>query len=216
MQQLGLVVPAGAKASGILETLGYIVHGDRADLANSNVADVANSIINMLGTGITIIVILLSPPLAKKFGKKAVAVIGFALAGLGSLAFYFLSPTNVWGMAGLTALIAIAYAPTIPLIWAIYADVADYSEWKTGYRFTGIVFATIGFALKSGLAIGGASFFWIMQWFFNYDTKLPDAPEAIQGYRACSGLVVGILFAICTVLLTCYQLNKRTTIQMAD
>src|SRR5450756_3194649 len=65
VQQLGLVVPAGAKASGILATLGYIVHGDRADLANSNVADVANSIINMLGTGITIIVILLSPPLAK-------------------------------------------------------------------------------------------------------------------------------------------------------
>ena len=43
-----------------------------------------------------------------------------------------------------------AYAPTIPLIWAIFADVADYSEWKTGRRFTGMVFATIGFALKSG------------------------------------------------------------------
>ena len=89
-QALGLVVPAGAKASGILETLGYIVHGDRADLANSNVADVASSIINMLGTDTTIIVILLSPPLAKKFGKKAVAVTGFAFASLGSLAFYFL------------------------------------------------------------------------------------------------------------------------------
>ena len=107
VQQLGLVVPAGAKASGMMETLGYIVHGDRADLANSNVADVANSIINMLGTGITIIVILLSPPLAKKFGKKAVAITGFGLAGVGSLAFYFLSPTNVWGMVGLTAFIAV-------------------------------------------------------------------------------------------------------------
>jgi len=101
---------------------------------------VANSIINMLGTGITIIVILLSPPLAKKFGKKAVAVIGFALAGLGSLAFYFLSPTNVWGMVGLTALIAIAYAPTIPLILGdLTRTWRDYSEWKTGYRFTGMV-----------------------------------------------------------------------------
>ena len=188
VQQLGLVVPAGAHASGILETFGYIVHGDRADLANSNVADVANSIINMLGTAITIIVILLSPPLAKKFGKKAVAVVGFALAGLGSLAFYFLSPTNVWGMVGLTALIAIAYAPTIPMIWAIYADVADYSEWKTGHRFTGMVFATIGFGLKAGLALGSASFLWIMAGMFNYDTKL----------------------------LIAYQLNKKLTIQMAD
>jgi Na+/melibiose symporter-like transporter len=216
VKQLGLVAPSGTKASGILETLGYIVHGDRSNLASSNVADVANSLINMLGTGITIIVILLSPPLAKKFGKKAVATVGFGLAGLGSLAFYFLSPTNIWGMAALTALIAIFYAPTIPLIWAIYADVADYSEWKTGHRFTGMVFASIGFGLKAGLALGSASFLWLMAGLFHYNTKLPDAPAAVHGYRVCSGLVVGILFAICTVLLMIYQLNKRVTIQMAD
>jgi glycoside/pentoside/hexuronide:cation symporter, GPH family len=216
VSQLGLVVPEGAKASGLLETLGYVVHGNRDSLANSNVADVANSIINMLGTGITIIVILLSPPLAKRFGKKAVAVVGFAFASLGSFAFYFLSPTNIWGMVLLTAFTAICYAPTIPLIWAIYADVADYSEWKTGHRFTGMVFATIGFALKSGLALGSASFLWIMSGLFNYDTKLPDAPDAIQGFRVCSGLLVGAMFAICTVLLIAYQLNKKTTIQMAD
>jgi GPH family glycoside/pentoside/hexuronide:cation symporter len=217
VQKLGLVSAAGVPATGgLMETLGYIVHGDRADVASSNVADVANSLINMLGTGITIIVILLSPPLAKKFGKKAVAVTGFGLASIGSLAFYFLSPTNVWGMVGLTALIAIAYAPTIPLIWAIYADVADYSEWKTGHRFTGMVFASIGFGLKSGLALGSASFLWIMAGIFNYNTKLPDAAQAVQGYRACSGIVVGVLFAICTALLLAYQINKKMTIEMAD
>jgi len=94
--------------------------------------------------------------------------------------------------------------------------VADYSEWKTGHRFTGMVFATIGFALKAGLALGSASFLWIMAGFFNYDTKLPDAPHAIYGYRVCSGIVVGIIFAICAILLICYPLNKRLTIQMAD
>ena len=216
VQKLGLVVPAGAKASGLLETLGYVVHGDRSDLANSNVADVAYSIINMLGTAITIIVILLSPPLAKKFGKKAVAVTGFSLASIGSLAFYSLSPTDVRGMVALTAFVAIVYAPTIALIWAIYADVADYSEWKTGRRFTGMVFATIGFALKSGLALGSASFLWIMKYGFGYDTKLPDVPQAIQGFRACSGIVVGLLFAVCTVLLIAYPITKQLTIQMAD
>jgi len=216
VQKLGLVAPAGAQASGILETLGYIVHGDRADLAGSNVADVANSLINMLGTGVTIIVILLSPRLARTFGKKAVATIGFGLASLGSLAFYFLSPANVWGMAGLTVLIAVFYAPTIPLIWAIYADVADYSEWKTGHRFTGMVFASIGFGLKAGLALGSASFLWIMAGLFHYDTRLPDAAQAVQGYRACSGIVVGVLFAVCTVLLMAYPLNKKLTLQMAD
>jgi Na+/melibiose symporter-like transporter len=217
VQQFGLVAPAGAPhPGGIVETLGLIVHRNGPDLANSNVADVFNSIINMLGTGITIIVILLSPPLAKKFGKKAVAAAGFALATVGTFAFYFLSPANVWGMVALTAFGSIVYAPTIPLTWAIFADVADYSEWKIGRRFTGMVFATIGFALKSGLALGSASFLKIMVWFYNYDTKLPDAPEAIQGFRVCSGIVVGILFAVCTVLLIAYPITKRLTIQMAD
>jgi Na+/melibiose symporter-like transporter len=119
-------------------------------------------------------------------------------------------------MIALTVIVAICYAPTNPLIWAIYADVADYSEWKTGRRFTGIVFATIGFALKSGLALGSSSFLWIMAGFFNYDTKLPDAPQAVQGFRVCSGIVVGLLFAVCTVLLITYKLNKHMTLEMAD
>lgn len=209
---IGLVTSADpTKSGGLLETLGCLVHEDK-----SNVADVFNSIINMLGTGITIIVILLSPPLAKKFGKKAVAIVGFGLAAIGTLAFYALPSTNVWGMIAVTIFISIAYAPTIPLIWAIYADVADYSEWKTGRRFTGIVFATIGFGLKAGLALGSASFLKIMEWFFGYDTKLPDATGAVAGFRACSGMVVGLLFAVCTVLLILYPLSKRVTIEMAD
>jgi len=217
LEQFGLVAPAGSPPrGGILETLGYIVHGDRANLANSNVADVFNSIINMLGTGLIMIVILMSPGLARKFGKKAVSAAGFALATVGTLAFYLLAPTNVWGMLGLTALISVVYAPTIPLTWAIFADVADYSEWKVGRRFTGMVFATIGFALKSGLALGSASFLWIMQAFYQYETTMPSAPGAVKGYRFTSGIAVGILFAICTVLLMAYPLSKRTTIEMAD
>jgi Na+/melibiose symporter-like transporter len=145
-----------------------------------------------------------------------VAVTGFGLASIGWLSFYFLSPTNIWGMVTLTILNAVVYAPTIPLVWAIFADVADYSEWQTGRRFTGIVFATIGFALKSGLALGSSSFLWIMAGFFAYDTRNPSAPQAVQGYRFCAGIVVGILFAICTILLALYKLNKGLTIQIAD
>jgi glycoside/pentoside/hexuronide:cation symporter, GPH family len=220
VQMLGLtgpvLEPGAPKPAGILEWLGYIVHADRSNLANSSVADVFNSIINMIGTGVTIIVLLMSPVLSRKFGKKVVAVCGFGLAALGTFAFYLLGPTNINGMVLLTILIAICYAPTIPLIWAIYADVADYSEWKTGRRFTGIVFATICFALKTGLALGSSSFLWIMAGLFSYNTKLPDAPEAIHGFRVCSGIVVGLLFAICSILLVIYKLNKRLTIQMAD
>jgi Na+/melibiose symporter-like transporter len=220
VQQLGLTAPALAagapKPGGLLEWLGYIVHGDKSDLAATNVADVFNSIINMIGTATTIVVIMLSASFARRFGKKAVAVAGFGLSALNAFAFYLLKPGDVNGMVALTVIGSIVYAPTVPLVWAIYADVADYSEWKTGRRFTGMVFATIGFALKAGLALGSASFLWIMAGLFNYDTKLPGAPEALAGYRATAGIVVGVLFAICTVLLIAYKLNRRATIEMAD
>jgi len=220
VEKLGLTAPLLApdapKPGGLLETLGYVVHGDKDNLGASNVADVFNSIINMVNTITIIIVILLSPSLSHRFGKKAIAVAGFGLAGLGTFAFYLLSPTNVVGMLLLTVLIAVVYAPTIPLVWAIFADVADYSEWKTGRRFTGMVFATIGFGLKSGLALGSASFLWIMAGFFNYDTKLPSAPDAVAGYRVCSGILVGVMFVICTALLVGYKLNKKVTLQMAE
>ena len=208
--KVGLVGTTGV-AGGLLETLGYIVHSDK-----SNVADVFNSIINIVGTGTIIVVILLSPPLSRRFGKKAVAVTGFALSSLSTFAFYLLGPTNLLGMLALTILIAVCYAPTIPLVWAIFADVADYSEWTVGRRFTGMVFATIGFALKSGLALGSASFLWIMQGFFHYDTRVPAATDAVAGYRFTSGIVVGLLFAVCTVLLAIYRLDKGTTIKMAQ
>jgi GPH family glycoside/pentoside/hexuronide:cation symporter len=220
VEKLGLTAPAlveGApKPGGLLEWLGYVVHGTRDNLATSNVADVFNSIVNMVGTLTTIIVILISASLARKYGKKAVAVVGFALSTINAFAFYLLKPTDITGMVLLTILGSIVYAPTIPLVWAIFADVADYSEWKTGRRFTGMVFATIGFALKSGLALGSASFLWLMAGLFNYDTKVPAAPDAIAGYRVCSGIAVGVLFAICTGLLMAYKLNKAATIEMSD
>jgi glycoside/pentoside/hexuronide:cation symporter, GPH family len=217
VQRLGLTAPAGSPSSGgILEWLGYIVHADRSNLASSNLADVANSIINMIEKGVTIIVILLSPSLAKRFGKKAVAVTGFGLACVGTLAFYFLSPTNVGGMVALTVLIAVVYAPTIGLVWAIYADVVDYSEWKTGRRATGVVFATIGFALKLGLSLGSSSFLWIMAGLYAYDTKVAPTPENLLGFRMLSSIYVGALFGVCTILLAVYPINKRLTIQISD
>jgi GPH family glycoside/pentoside/hexuronide:cation symporter len=212
----GPLASGQVKPGGALEWLGYIVHGTREDLASSNVADVFNSIINMTGTATTILVIMLSASFARRFGKKAVAVTGFGLSTLCAFAFYFLRPTDIGGMIGLTIFASVVYAPTVPLVWAMFADVADYSELTTGRRFTGTVFATIGFCLKAGLAFGQASFLWVMAGLFNYDTKLPGAAEAVAGYRFSASIIVGLMFAACTVLLALYKLNKHATIEMAD
>ncbi len=219
LDKLGLTAaplePGAVRPGGMLEWLGYIVHGTREHLSDSNVAKVFYSIINIAQRITTIAVILASVSLARRYGKKAVSIAGFAIQTVLSFLFYMLKPTDVYAMLAISILNAVAFAPTIPLLWAIFADVADYSEWKTGRRFTGIVFATIGFGLKAGLAIGSASFLWIMAGFFGYDTHHADAPAAIEGYRICAGIGVGILMGVCTLLLVGYKLNKHMTLHMA-
>ncbi len=220
LEGLGLtaapLAPGEAAPSGVLEYLGYIVHADRTNLAQSNVADVFNSIVNVSGNLTNAFCILLfATPLAIKFGKKTVAVVGFSLSTLTAFALYLLEPTNALGMVLLAILTAVVYAPTIPLLWAMFADVADYSEWQTGRRFTGMVFATFGFALKAGLAFGSSWFLWIMSGVFDYDTKAPSTSNAIEGYQFCSSVAVGVMFAICSVLLVIYQLDKGATLKLA-
>ena len=77
-----------------------------------------------------------------------------------------------------------------------------------------MVFATIGFALKLGLALGTASFLWLMA-LYGYQSNQEQTPQALEGIRQFSSVYVGILFAVCTVLLAVYQLNKARTIQIA-
>jgi Na+/melibiose symporter-like transporter len=216
VEKLGLTTPSLEKSSAFIDSwLGYIVHGTRETATASNVADVFNSIVNMTGTAVTILVIILSAGLSKRFGKKAVIGWGFSLSALNAFAMYLLAPTNTTGMWLLAVSGSIFYAPTIAVAWAMYADAADYSEWQTGRRFTGIVFATIGFSLKAGLALGSAVFLWLMAGLWDYDTKFASAANAVAGYRATSSVVVGLLFVGGALSISVCKLNKARTLQMA-
>jgi Na+/melibiose symporter-like transporter len=199
----------------LAEYLGFIVHGDpKQDLEHSTVADVAFGLQSDLNIIVLIAGIIVAPSLAKKFGKKAICVTGTALMTINSFAFYFVPEDCVWGMILITVTYAVSYGPIIPLLWAIFADVVDYNEWKTGRRATGIVFATIGFALKAGLALGTAMFLWIMA-ANNYDAD-PNSKDVVHAVQMSFTIYTGILFGLCTILLAFLQLNKRVTNQMAD
>jgi Na+/melibiose symporter-like transporter len=214
--KLGLTTPDAAPRPGLLDWLGYIVHGTRENFAGANVADVYNSIVNMAGFATTIVVIILSAGLSKRFGKKAVIFVGFLLSALNAFAYYLLTPTSTVGMLMLAVIGSMVYAPTIAVAWAMYADAADYSEWQTGRRFTGIVFATIGFALKTGLALGSAVFLWVMAGVWGYQTNAPDAPNAITGYFVSNSIGVGLLFIGGAIAIAMCTLNKDRTLRMAD
>jgi len=108
-----------------------------------------------------------------------------------------------------------AYGFTIPLLWAMMADVADYSEWKTGRRATAIVFAAIVFALKAGLGFGGAITGYVLS-LYGYVPNVAQSASALDGIRLTMGAFPAITFAMCAGCLFFYAIDKRTEIQMTS
>ena len=213
LQSLGLTA-SGAVQTGawhsLLTTFGLIVNADR-----SNVSSVGFGLLNISTQFVTVIGVLCSTALAARFGKKAVAITGFSVTTVFMASFIFVPAESVRTIFLLEYIRALTYAPTIPLIWAMFADVADYAEWKTGRRATGIVYATILFGLKAGLSLGGAIAGWLLSG-FGYRPNVAQTVEALRGIRATISVFPSILFLIVIVCLICYRIGKKLNLQIQD
>jgi GPH family glycoside/pentoside/hexuronide:cation symporter len=173
------------------------------------------SAFNVLGTTSTIVGIFFSKGLALRFGKRNVFIGGLAGTALFTLVFFFLPPGAIPLMFASEMLRQFVYGFTIPLLWAMMADVADFSEWKTGRRATGIVFSAIVFALKAGLGFGGAiTGFVLARW--GYVPNVAQVATALDGIRYTMSIFPAVTFAICAVCLGFYGIDKQCEIQMAD
>jgi glycoside/pentoside/hexuronide:cation symporter, GPH family len=213
LQRFGLGTPP-ADASGIMyylmNTFGLYVND-----ARTNIASVGFSFFQMSQQAVTIVGVVLSTFLAIRFGKKAVAIVGFSLATILAAAFILLPADAIAATYALEWIRALAYAPTIPLIWAMFADVADYGEWTTGRRATGVVFATILFALKAGLSLGGAIAGWLLSG-YGYRANVEQTPNALLGIRLTISVYPAIFLAIVVLCLLSYRISKRLNIQIQD
>ena len=86
-----------------------------------------------------------------------------------------------------------------PLLWAKMADTVDYGQWKTGVRTTGMVYSSIIFFIKLGLAIGGAAAGWLLAG-YGYQADVTQSETAQHGillsfsiYPAFGSLIVAIV-----------------------
>jgi glycoside/pentoside/hexuronide:cation symporter, GPH family len=211
LQSVGLVNPSGHGLwSYLLNTFGLVV-----DPKQTNVASVGFSLFNMSSQFVTVIGVLCSTYLSMKFGKKAVAIAGFSLTTI-FMALFALIPADAVGSIFLLEYVrALSYAPTIPLIWSMYADVVDYSEWKTGRRITGVIYATILFGLKFGLSLGGAMAGWLLSG-FGYRANAVQTAESLTGIRLTISLFPTVLFAVVILCLMTYKIGRKLNIQIQD
>jgi Na+/melibiose symporter-like transporter len=210
LDRLGLAHPAAGLWGYLLNTFGLAVNP-----ARSNVASVGFSLFNMSSQFVTVIGVLCSTWLAMRFGKKAVALAGFSVTTVFMAMFLAVPPTSVGALFLLEFARALSYAPTIPLIWAMFADVVDYSEWKTGRRVTGVIYATILFGLKTGLSLGGAIAGWLLAG-FGYRANAAQTPEALHGIAMMISVIPAVFFGIVIVCLICYRIGKDLNLRIQD
>ena len=154
--------------------------------------------------------ITLSKRFADKYGKRNVFGIALFISTLFILFFYFFPAKSVGLMFASQILHGFFYGITIPLLWAMIADVADYSEWKNNRRATAIIFSAMLVGLKGGLSIGSALLTWILG-FFNYvpNSDAVQTEKAIQGTKLLVSIFPAIPFLIGAALLFFYEINKK-------
>ena len=167
------------------------------------------SLFNGGGIVFMIIGIMFSKKLADKFGKRDVFGAGLFLSTLCLITFFFYSPESI-GLVFISQILhGFFYGLTIPLLWAMIADVADYSEWKNNRRATAIIFSAMIFGLKAGLSIGGALVAAILG-VYGYDEQLlAQAPETINGIKLSISIYPSITFLIGFACLFFYEINKK-------
>ncbi|MDX1283752.1 MAG: glycoside-pentoside-hexuronide (GPH):cation symporter [Draconibacterium sp.] len=160
--------------------------------------------------------IMISKKLADKYGKRDVFGYSLFISTLFILLFFIFPPKGVAFMFGSQALHGFFYGITTPILWAMIADVADYSEWKNNRRATAIIFSAMMVGLKAGLSIGGALVAWILGLYGYMHADAASAgqeivqPESVAvGAKMLVSVYPSIPFLIGCALLFFYVINKK-------
>ncbi|WP_291959515.1 MFS transporter, partial [Maribacter sp.] len=191
-----------------LKSIGVNFFGDNPISAGFGLFNAGGIIFMIVG-------ISLSKALADKYGKRDVFGSALFVSTLFIAVFYFFPATSVELMFLSQILHGFFYGITIPLLWAMIADVADYSEWKNNRRATAIIFSAMMIGLKLGLTIGSSLVTWILG-LYNYIPKKFAATEtvvqpdsAIEGTKMLVSIYPAISFFIAIALLFLYEINKK-------
>ncbi|MBN2575531.1 MAG: MFS transporter [Deltaproteobacteria bacterium] len=162
---------------------------------------VAGSLSTLLGTSMV-------APIAKRVGKRQLYMVMMALASVVTIAFYFLDPQDVVLMFVLQILANLIMGPTAALVYAMYADASDYSEWKTGRRSTGLVFAASSFAQKMGWTVGGAVTGLILS-SFGYQAGVAQSAGSLTGLKLLVSFIPAVGSVIAALLPLLYSLDDK-------
>ncbi len=144
----------------------YYIQGQSAFTIKAvNLTITLSSLYFVLGQAANIVGVILAKPVSDRIGKKYTFLYAMLFATAFSIGFYWLDRNNISLIFVFQFLISMSAGIIFPLVWSMYADAADYSEWKTGRRATGLVFSASSMSQKFGWTIGGALAGWLLGYY---------------------------------------------------
>jgi GPH family glycoside/pentoside/hexuronide:cation symporter len=169
------------------------------------------SLVSVFNTGnqvFSLIGVMLVPFFARIVGRKTAFIILFVVAILSTGSFYLLRPDQLLLIYGINAIGSLTGGPLSALLWTMYADTADYAEWKTGRRATGLVFSASIFAQKQGWGISGG-FTLLLMSSLGFVANQVQTPGSLHGLvELMSIFPAGVGLVSLFILLFLYPLNE--------
>ncbi len=160
----------------------------------------------VLGQAANLIGVTLAKPVSDKLGKKKTFLTAMGIAAVLSCFFYYLNELDVVLIFVLQFLISLCAGIIFPLLWSMYADIADYSEWKSGRRATGLIFSSSSMSQKMGWTIGGALTGWILA-YYGFEANVEQTEEAKTGIRMMMSFLPAVGALLSAIIVFFYKLD---------
>ena len=186
----------------------YIQEESIRNISLFNFSFVLSGLYLAIGQIANLVGVILSAPLSNKIGKKNTYIGSMAIATILSVIFFWISKENLIWIFIFQVLISICAGSIFPLLWSMYADCADYSEYKTGNRATGLIFSSSSMSQKLGWAIGSALTGWLLA-YFGFQANTAQNPETIQGIKMFMSLLPAIGTVLSVILISFYPLSEK-------
>lgn len=186
----------------------YVVDNEGFKLSFIDAPLTLTTIYLVLGQAANIVGIILVTPISAKIGKRNTFFLAMAFATMFSIVFYFMGANNVLFIMLLQFFISTCAGMVFPLLWSMYADIADYSEWKTGRRATGLIFSSSSMSQKFGWSIGGALTGWLLG-YFGFQANMTQTEEVQHGIRLMLSILPAIGCIISLAFISFYPLTEK-------
>ncbi len=166
------------------------------------------SAFNVVGQISSLIGVLLVSWFAKVVGKKKAFIVLFIVALISTASYYFLSAAQLGLIFLFQILGSMTGGPLSVLLWAMYADTADYGEWKNGRRTTGLVFSASTMTQKIGWAFGAFVALNLMSQ-VGFAPNQAQSAESLKGLILLFSLIPAILGLIALGVIQFYKLDEQ-------